>query len=244
MIDHRSRAQSIVLISSLLSTVALHGCRTQPRYPDERPAEIGLPRPGESTDLNRFRSQLAGFYRGPLHIHTRRALCSGTPGCVAEVTIQAIGRSKDIDPTRGPSPGRIVAQIRNLDREHKTEMDSLRPSSQADYYLYIDSDPAGAARWNLLEVPAGPSGTIRRAVQKNVIQCFPVERYPPPYSDVDFARCGEHPSPTAYKRAGIFGNGAVATFFSVIASRFRTASPAASAIESGKWYWCPNGCCT
>lgn len=245
MIYHRSAAQSIALISSLFSALALQGCKTRPSYADERPAEIDLHKSLESTDLNAFRAQLAGFYRGPLHTRTRRAVCPGSRGCVAEVTIQAIGRSRDIHPERGPNPGRIVGQIRNLDPEHTTEMYSLRPSSQAEYYLYIDSDSRGAARWNLLEVPVGASGTVRRAVQESVIQCPAIpEHVPPAFSDVDFERCGEHSYPSAYKRAGIFGDGAVTGFFSRIASRFRTPPPAASAYEAGKWYACPPGCCT
>lgn len=242
---HRRAAKSIALIGSLLSAVALQGCQTQPRYPDERAAEIDLSKVGERIDLNRFRSQLAGFYRGPLHTHTRRAVCSGPRGCVAEVTIQAVGRSKDIDPRMGPNPGRIVGHIRNTDAEHTTEMYSLKPSSQAEYYLYIDRGPGGAARWNLVEVPAGPSGAISKVVQDSVKPCNELSgREPPPqYSDVDFARCGEH-YPPGYKAAGIFGNEVLTTFFSSIVSRFRAPSPAASTIEAGSWYKCPTGCCT
>ncbi len=245
MIHHRSVVQSIALSISLLSALALQGCQTQPRPTNERPAVVDLPRAGERTDLAAFRSRLAGFYRGPLHTRTRRAICPGTRGCVAEVTIQAVGRSLDIHPLRGPNPGRIVAHIRNLDSEHRTEMFSLKPSTQAEYYLYIDADPAGAARWNLLEVPVGPSGTIARMVQENVVSCPAIpEHAPAPYSDVDFARCGEHAYSSPYKGAGLLANGAFGSLLSRIADRFHTASPAASALESGKWYWCPNGCCT
>jgi hypothetical protein len=243
---HRTEAQSFALTISLLSALALQGCQTRPRPADERPAEITLPMAGERTDLDAFRSRLAGFSRGPLHTRTRRAVCAGTRGCVAEVTIQAVGRSTDIHSARGPKPGRIVGHIRNLDPEHTTEMFSLRPSTQAEYYLYIDADPSGAARWNLLEVPVGPSGTIRRMVQENVAQCPGIpEHEAPAYSDVDFLRCGQHEaSRSGYKRAGILGNGGFAGLLSRITSSFRTASPSASAYEAGKWYWCPTGCCT
>jgi hypothetical protein len=246
MDHHRSAVQSIALISVFLSAVALAGCRTRPRYTDdERPAEINLPRAGVRADLDSFRTQLDGFYRGPIHTHTRRAVCPGTRGCVAQVTIQAVGRSKDINPGIGPRPGRIVAHILNLDPNHTTEMYSLKPSTQAEYYLYIDAAPSGVARWNILEVPTGRSGTVRRDIQDSVVQCpANSEHGAPPYSDVDFARCGEHRYPITYKGAGILGNGAIERLFSTIASRFYTAAPAPSALESTKWYWCDRGCCT
>jgi hypothetical protein len=82
-------------------------------------------------------------------------------------------------------------------------------------------------------------------VQDSVKPCneLPRREPPPQYSDVDFARCGEHYLP-GYKAAGIFGNEVLATFFSNIVSRFRAPSPAASTIEAGSWYKCPTGCCT
>jgi hypothetical protein len=245
---HRSAAKSIALISSLVTAVTVEGCHPQPTPPDERPAEIDLPKAGESINLDRFRTQLAGFYRGPLHRHTRRAVCAaprpGAPGCVAEVTIQAIGKSMDIHAKPGPMPGRIVGHIRNTDPEHTTEMYSLRPSSQAEYYLYIDRGPSGA-RWNLLEVPTRPFGPIGRVVLDSVTECNdgPGHEPLPEYSDVDFSKCGEH-YPSPYKRAGILGNQVLPAFFSSIASRLRAPLPAASTIEAGSWYKCPTGCCT
>ena len=124
-----------------------------------------------------------------------RAICtakSSTVGCVAKVTIQAIGLSRDIHADKGPLRGRVIGQIRNLDPQDMTEMDSLKPSSQMDYYIYIDSAPSGRARWNLLEVPNVREGIIRRIVQEEVKQCGEKQGFEWRRSDVDFANCGDH----------------------------------------------------
>lgn len=245
MIHHPSGAQSILLTISLVGLLGVQGCTSAPRYPDERPVEIRLPDPGVTTDLDAFRAQYANAYRGPLHRHERRAICSRPVppgvGCIAKVTIQARGGSDDISPDKPVKAERVIGVIRNLDEEDITEMYSLKPASQVEYLITIDNGSDGLPRWNRLEVPVGRRGVIRRTPGKKVTRCpgEPPHKYAP-YSDLDFRNCGEHPdSPTGY-RAGLIGTGGVGSLLLKFVSHFR---PSPVVVEPGEWISCPPGCC-
>lgn len=245
MVTNRSATRLIALASSLVVGILFQGCQSGGRSTDERRIEIRVPGPGERVDLDAFRAQFAGTYVGPPHVHSRRAICSqpGTTNCTAEVLIQAYGESKDIMPRKPPKNPRAIAKIYNLDKTDMTEMDGLLPSSKAEYVVYIDDDGSGNARWNLLEVPVGRYGSIRRKPQKNLTECPNVPGHPaPPYSDVDFSECGEHPLvDRRYTMAGFIPVGWAEPLLSKIVSHFKRSS---IRVEPGEWMYCPSGCCT
>jgi hypothetical protein len=241
MLSRRTAAARwIVVATSLLAVACVSKSRSAQK--PELPAVFELPKEGESTNLDSIRAYLDTFSRGPLHAHSRPAICadrSVAGGCVDSVTIQAIGLSKDIKAGAGPAPGRVIGQIRNLDARNLTEMDSLKPASQADYYIYLDRDTSGHARWNLLEVPIAHAGIIRRIVQQEVNQCGEKPGYEWPQSDVDFANCGDH-ALQGMVLAEIFTPAGVSRLFSLVA-KYTRAQPTH---RRGKWYGCSNGCCT
>lgn len=245
MIRHRRAGESMLLASSVVGVMGLLGCRPATRYPAEKPLEIQV-ETTKSIDLDAFRAQFATAYRGPLHTHERRAICSrpsSARGCVAKVTIQARGESKDIGPEKPIKGERVIAEIRNLDPQDLTEMYSLKPASQAEYLVLIDNGANGLPRWNLLEVPTARYGLIRRIPGEKVTRCPQIpEHEPVPYSDVDFSECGaEHPSRPSATRAGLIDQGGFGSFLAKLVSHFR---PSPVMAEPGEWMYCTPGCCT
>jgi hypothetical protein len=242
MIYRLTAARWIVMASPMLAVAPGCGVQTAPQNLPERPAEIRPPQERERIDLDAFRGQFRQYSRGKLHNRTRRAICTDrsiTVGCEVRVTIQAIGLSRDIHPDSAPRPGRVIGQIRNLDPQDITELDSLKPASQADYYIYVDAAPSGRARWNLLEVPNAREGIIRRIVQAEVRHCNEKPGFRWSHSDVDFARCGDHYLENL-SRAEMFSSKGLMRFFSTVAARL---FPGAAAAQPGTWYGCPGGCC-
>lgn len=207
-----------------------------------------IPAPtGRTTDLNAFRAYLDTFSHGDLHRRVRRAICTDSKpstSCVDTVTIQAIGLSKDLRADRGPAPGRVIGRIRNLDAQHITKADSMKPASQAEYFIYIDRAASGHARWNLLEVPTAASGSIRTIVQDTVHQCGDRPGYRWAKSDVDFANCGDH-AVSGVKSADMLK---LSNWTKLISGLWRQLQLSDTAMtmmtEKTKWYGCPMGCCT
>ena len=119
-------------------------------------------------------------------------------------------------------------------------MDSLKPSSQADYYVYVDRAPSGHSRWNLLEVPSTPRGVIRRITKNEVAQCGEKPGYVWEHSDVDFASCGDH-ALAGMVKADLLTPTGLTRFFSAVAKLMRANAAMA---EKSTWYGCPSGCCT
>ncbi len=244
MIQHRSRAKSVLVMSSFVGLIATQGCQSPRGSVAEMPLEIRADTTKE-INLDEFRAQFATASRGPLHTHQRRAICSHPmpdSACVAKVTIQALGNSDNINPYKPIKEGRVIGIIRNLDPEDVTEMYSFKPASQAEYYIYIDNGPQGLPRWNHLEVPTSRSGRIRKTPRKNIYPCphIPEHRYPS-YSDVDFRRCGDHPLSSPAYKAGLIDVQGMRSLLLKLTSHFR---PSPMVFEPGEWMYCPPGCCT
>ncbi len=242
MLFRRTMTSWMVMVASVLGGACVSNSRAKVEKPELR-AVLELPREGTRTNLDSLRAYLDTFSRGPLHTRVRRAVCADRPagkGCVDSVTIEAIGSSRDIKANAGPSPGRVIGRIRNLDSRDPTEMYSLKPVSQAEYYVYIDRAPSGAARWNLLEVPKTGAGTIRKIVLPEVKPCGEKPGYEWQSSDVDFANCGDH-ALQGMVTAEMFTPAGLLHFFSLLGKKFRANL---IADESYVWYACSNGCCS
>ena len=218
-----------------------------PQNQTEYAAAIDPPQMGRKIDLNAFRAYLDTFSHGDLHKRIRRAICTdSTPAaeCIDTVAIQAIGLSKDIRADSGPARGRVIGVIRNLDARHTTKVDSLKPASQSEYYIYIDRAASGHARWNLLEVPTAATGAIRTIVQNEVQQCGERPGYKWARSDVDFANCHDH-SVTGMISADMLSLANWKKFGTGLWRQIRASDTTMMMMtEKTKWYGCPWGCCT
>lgn len=230
--------------SSTASTTASTTASSTPSDPrstrPEQPAEIQLPATGTKTNLDSLRAYLDTFYHGALHPHELDAICAdkaSTGGCTARVTIQAIGLSKDIKPDSGPRRGRVIGEIKNLDPRNRTQLDSLLPSSRATYYVYLDRAASGHARWNLLEVPATPTGTIRKIAQHEVRGCGERPGYGWRHSDVDYSNCGDHALTDMVSASLLTATGLVR--FAMRLDKYLRAI----SLPAIKWYGCSGGCC-
>lgn len=240
------RATTLVLVVGVLSGVlAVQSCTTVATYPDERPLNVRLPDARTRIDLDSFRTQFAHAYVGPPHTHERRAICSSPQagvGCIAKVTIQALGESKDIRPNYPFKEERVIGRIRNLDSTDVTEMYSLKPASEVEYLIVVDGGPDGVPRWNLLEVPAGRYGFVKKIPGKKITPCPPIPHVEPEYSDVDFANCGDpHPMSRAAQKAGMGWLGGMESLLLKFLGRY---NPRILTAEPGEWMYCPSGCCT
>jgi len=209
----------------------------------EYPAEIQVPAAGTSTNLDSLRAYLdTGFYHGTLHRHEVPATCADrtiVAGCIAEITIQAIGLSKDIHADRGPERGRVIGEIRNLDSADVTTMDSLKPISKASYYIYMDRAADGHARWNLLEVPSTKTGSVRKIVQNEVKACGEKPGYEWPHSDVDLSSCGQHAFAAGIQARQLLTATGLVGFIARLERYVRARMTA----QRTKWYGCNGGCC-
>ena len=206
----------------------------------EYPAEVPAPR--SITNLDSLRASLDTFYHGTLHRHEVPAICADKTivgGCIAEITIQAIGLSKDIRADRGPERGRVIGEIRNLDSADVTTTDSLKPTSKASYYIYMDRAGDGHARWNLLEVPREKTGSIRMIVQNEVKACGEKPGYEWPHSDVDLSSCGQHAFAAGIQPRQLLTATGLLNFITRL-DRYVRAKMAA---RRTKWYGCNGGCC-
>ncbi|HEY3114722.1 MAG TPA: hypothetical protein VGJ62_13660 [Gemmatimonadaceae bacterium] len=238
----RTAASLTVVAAALLSVSCAKKENTPPEKP-ERPAEVSPPKEGATTNLDSLRAYLDTFYHGDLHRHLVPAICADKSATTCrdsvKVTIQAIGLSKDIKSDSGPARGRVIGQMRNLDSQKLTELDSLKPATQADYYIYIDRATDGHARWNLLEVPNTHTGTIRRIVQNNVRACNEKPGYGWLHSDVDFANCGEHALDKMVSLRLLTATGLIR--FAGALERYLRAQGGGG--QRSKWYGCNYGCC-
>ena len=221
------------------SRTASSGTSTKQEYP----AEIQVPAAGTTVNLDSLRAYLdTGFYHGELHPHEVPAICANKSivgGCIAPITIQAIGLSKDIAADSGPARGRVIGEIRNLDSTDVTTMDSLKPASKATYYVYMDRATDGHARWNLLEVPSAKMGSIRKIVQNEVKACGEKPGYQWPHSDVDLSSCGQHAFAAGIQPRQLL----TATGLLDFISRLERYTRARMAARRTKWYGCNGGCC-
>lgn len=222
--------------------VAALGCRVSPSLAPAVTWSTTLP-PGVNSDATAFRAQVAGFVpTGRVHSRPRAASCFR---CAVEVTIEALGDTRTIDPNNAPAMGVAVARIENLDETDTEARYGFRPRSEAVYYLWVDRKPGSLkARWTVLQVPAG-AGTVTAGHQKDLRACHV---YKPDYSDADFyefkhrggCTVASSVEKSAISEASLLSTERLSALLHRIVALVRGELAAAQ----GGWISCSDGCCT
>lgn len=198
--------------------------------------------PGVSSSSDAFRTQLR-VTPGVKHTRLRAGTCSG---CEVTVSIQAIDGPRAFGPGSPPVTGLAVAHIQNLDPRNTEGYYGFRPSTVADYYLWVDKRPdADSTRITVLEVPRG-IGPVRAGRQKNLEYChmYPRASYSLP-PDADFV---EYKDPCTVGSTAGSSKIVEASFFSAppfggVFPGIATALRALATISQGGWIDCNSGCC-
>jgi hypothetical protein len=158
-----------------------------------------------------------------------------------KVHIVALGDTYTIDPAKPPTPGRPVAQLTNLDSKKIEKYYGLLPGVQADYYLWVDANSSGQARWTLLEL-SHATDSVYAALPTDLRYCKKYDTTRK--TDADFAEYKHdscvvrYPDPIAkVSQASLLPSPLVAVIQNVVAFL-------AFASTGGGWISCSNGCCT
>lgn len=225
------------------------GCRSKDEASQSgtasAPAEFNVPPGGMATPA--LLQELAALPRGPKHPRRRKAKnCN----CTNWVEIQSVGTTRDIDPTEGPMPARLVAYIENQDLTRTTEKPEFKPKSQAVYYVQVSRDESSSrAKWRLLEFPAAGGASIVAVDSGWVNGCG---HSPATSDDADFQDCsGYHFTDSTGFVASIslFRPGLLhATVLTrSVLSLFTIPKPSRAGMlraEDPTWISCNAGCCT
>lgn len=226
----------------IVAAVAAFGCTPYPP-PPLPPPDWGTPLPpGVSSDAPTFRAHVATFKPGGnAHKRPRAATCHQ---CAVEVTIQALGDTRTINPNAAPASGVAVARIENLDPTDTEARYGFRPGNQAVYYLWVDRKPGSLrARWTVLQVPVG-AGKVTAGHQKDLRVCH---LFRPDSSDADFyefkhrggCTVAVSPEKSMISQASLLSSERLSAFVRRVAGLFRREFAAAQ----GGWISCSDGCC-
>jgi hypothetical protein len=242
---NRSSAASLAVgrwlaVSLLTTALACATAETNLQPPD--PAN-DLP-PGVSKNPAEFRQHVSAFaLSGNVHRRGRPGRC---PTCLINISIEAVGDTRLIDPRNGPAQGRAVAHILNLDPTDTEAYYGIQPSSQAEYYLWVDRNPvSGRARWTLLRVPMG-AGSVTAGRPRDLRLCRMSEPGEIKTSDADFAE-NRHPNGCD---ASLDGDDMKASQASLVPHRIEALLGHVTAYLfpptriGGGWIDCIRGCCT
>ena len=244
MIRSRSIPRAVakwVTIASVIVAVACTRAMLAPGTQYSGEWNTKLP-PGVSSNADAFRTRLR-VVPGVKRTRLRAGTC---PGCTVKVSIQAIDSTRAFGPGLPPATGLAVARIQNLDPRNTEGYYGFRPSTEAEYYFWVDKRPdADSARITVLEVPR--VGPVRAGRQKNLQYCH---IYPRGYvylrPDADFVeykpRCTAGATAPSSKivEASFFSGAPVGKVFAGIA----TVLQVVTLISQGGWIDCNSGCCT
>lgn len=186
-------------------------------------------------DLTAYRASLPTFPNG--NGHTRSRLGKGCGNCWTDVTIIASDTARHFGPGSPPSAGDSipVAFIRNIGTT-ETVMYSIKPSTQADYVVYVINS-SGNAKWILVEVPTGTTGQLKIKHRGELHGCgHPMVRR----SEADFRDCDYNITRTDSDAKLLFASrsswqGPLANFM---------AKTSLIVTEDPGWISCSDGCCT
>lgn len=200
--------------------------------------------PGVSSNADSFRTHLINVVPGVKYNRLRAGTCSG---CKVKVSIQSIANTFALGPGLPPTTGLAVAHIQNLDPRNTEGYYGFRPSTEADYYFWVDKRPdADSARITVLEVPR--VGPVRAGRQKNLQYCHKYPRgkdsLPAAADFVEYkAPCDVGPIAASSKisEASLFS---AAPFGRVFAGVATVLLAFETLISQGGWIDCNSGCCT
>lgn len=202
--------------------------------------------PNVNPDADGFRRDVQSLVPSHPTSHTRERAGICPHACTVPVEIVLLSAPVP-DPDDPPSTGAPLARIRNLHPSIREGRYGFDPSTDADYYLWIDSIPnANKTRWTLLRVPVG-SGTVTAGHPNILVGCHPGPR--PSVPDVDFVSykhpggspcfVAGNPTAPAVTRASVFTAGPIRAIAARIAA---VISPPFDL--SPIWIECNSGCCT
>jgi hypothetical protein len=243
--------RAVAVWAGIVVAVAAYACASQSFsvYPLLYPPgdwDTALP-PGVDPSPNQFVNTLNASPLGDsVHTRTRPGRC--VVPCTVQVKIQSLGRTQDIYPDAGPTTGRAVARIENLDPTDAEGLFGFRPSTEAEYVFWVDRDPSlGAARLTVLWVPRTGGGRVRAGFQKNLRLCHP-RNGRRMVSDVDFYeyKHGAYdctiPGVTVrrpIKEASLISLRPFVALYARVMGLMR-----GETIADGAWIDCNSGCCT
>jgi hypothetical protein len=241
----RSSAASLAVgrwlaVSLLTTAIACATAETNLPPPD---AKNDLP-DGVSRNTTEFRQRVSSFApSGNVHRRGRPGRCAV---CLINISIEAVGDTRLIDPRNGPAQGRAVAHILNLDPTDTEAYYGIQPSTQAEYYLWVDRSPgSGRARWTLLRVPMD-AGIVTAGRPHDLKLCRKSDVGEIKTSDADFAEY-RHP---AGCDANVDAEDLKASQASVLPLRVDALLKHVTAFLfpptriQGGWIDCARGCCT
>jgi hypothetical protein len=207
--------------------------------------------PGVESNPAQFRQQHTRFSGRPTHTRTRRANCErgamARAKCVVEIAIEVDATAAVPNPDAPPAAGYAIARLNNLDALDIEEEYDMVPSSQAEYFVWIDAMPGGSGtRWTLLYVPKG-SGSVQTAYVARLSRCKENPGARPP--NVDFAEFAGH----SHGQCGVSTNNpepspALASIFtarplSALVTAISSLINGGAKTANGMWFEC-SGCCT
>ena len=198
--------------------------------------------PGVSSNPDSFRKQFT-LTEGRKHRRDRAGAC---PGCVVKVEIRATNSTVDFAPGTPPPSGRVVAFIQNTDAHINEAYYGFKPSTQADYYFYVDKRPdADSSRITVLEVAKVGTLVVRAGRQKKLEYCH---TWAPGYHarpDADFLEYKEPCTVISSTAKSKVQMASLLSFSSVsgFALGGAVALQAAMLVSEGGWIDCNSGCC-
>jgi hypothetical protein len=212
-----------------------------------------LPRPDANNELPNgvsrnpaeFRQHLSGFATsGNAHKRERPGRCSI---CLVDISIEAVGDTRVIEPRNGPVEGRPVAHIVNLDPTDTESYYGIEPGIRAEYYLWVDRKPGSRrARWTLLRVPMGV-GSVTAGRPYDLKLCMKHKFGTVATSDADFTEY-KHPygcDPNADSEDLKVNQSSVLPIqIEALLGRIASMVRGDFALSRGGWIDCARGCCT
>lgn len=214
----------------------------------------GNPLPaGVVSDPAAFRKSLGTPQRGEGNTRERNSTSCHIIYCEnISVTIEAVGNTTTIDPSKPPAAGDgfPAARLINNDSRRVEKYYHLRPGAEAEYFLWVTRKNDTASQWTLIEVPR-VGGQVTAARPTDLRLCNPRQAGEIKKSQADFAkyrhggRCSvRYPNVASHPKTSSSVKTAAA--FSVLPLlRFAQAAFTGGwAVAEGGWIDCSNGCCT
>jgi hypothetical protein len=189
---------------------------------------------GTTIDLNAYRASLPAPGQNG---HTRSRLGEGCGNCWTTVSISAYSWAKNYGAANFPAnPGDMypIGHIVNSGPV-TTDMYSLKTNAYAEYDIYITND-AGAAAWQIIEVPNAATGQLSIRSKGKLHSCGHSAK---PKSEADFRNCDYGPQTKGEIR--LAGESGLEELVARLLSR---RGPAFMVGEDPGWISCTEGCCT